>query len=44
MRYKILDQHGLNFLTLTVVERIDLFTRRAFSDMVVESLRYAIAQ
>ncbi len=26
MRYKILDQHGLNFLTLTVVEWIDLFT------------------
>jgi len=40
MRYKILDQHGLNFLTLTVVEWIDLFTRRAFADMVVESLRF----
>ncbi len=39
MRYKILDQHGLNFLTLTVVEWIDLFTRRAFADMVVESLQ-----
>ncbi|MFM9948438.1 MAG: REP-associated tyrosine transposase [Saprospiraceae bacterium] len=40
MRYKILDQHGLNFLTLTVVEWIDLFTRRAFADIVVESLRF----
>jgi len=40
MRYKILDQHGLNFLTLTVVEWIDLFTRRAFAD-IVDSLRCA---
>ncbi|MBI5913991.1 MAG: transposase [Bacteroidetes bacterium] len=40
MRYKILDQHGLNFLTLTVVEWIDLFTRKAFADIVIESLRY----
>ena len=40
MRYKILDQHGLNFLTLTVVEWIDLFTRRAFADIVLESLRF----
>lgn len=40
MRYKILDQHGLNFLTLTVVEWIDLFTRRAFADIVIDSLRW----
>ncbi len=40
MRYKILDQHGLNFLTLTVVEWIDLFTRKAFADIVIESLRF----
>jgi putative transposase len=40
MRYRILDQHGLNFLTLTVVEWIDLFTRRAFADIVIESLRW----
>ncbi len=40
MRYRILDQHGLNFLTLTVVEWIDLFTRKAFADIVIESLRW----
>jgi|GEM_PF-2249896 len=40
MRYRILDQHGLNFLTLTVVEWIDLFTRKAFAEIVIESLRW----
>lgn len=40
MRYRILDQHGLNFLTLTVVEWIDLFTRKAIADIVLDSLRW----
>jgi len=40
MRYRILGQHGLNFLTLTVVEWIDLFTRKAFAGIVIESLRW----
>ena len=40
MRYRILDQHGLNFLTLIAVEWIDLFTRKAFADIVTESLRW----
>lgn len=40
MRYKILDQNGLNFLTFTVVEWIDLFTRPAYKDIVIESLRH----
>ncbi len=38
MRYKILDQHDLNFLIRPVVEWIDLFTRRAFADMIVDSM------
>ncbi|MEM0995033.1 MAG: transposase [Bacteroidota bacterium] len=44
MRYKILDQNGLNFLTLTVVEWIDLFTRPVYSDMLIDSLRYCIKE
>jgi hypothetical protein len=27
-RYEVLDQQGLNFITLTVVEWIDVFTRK----------------
>lgn len=40
MRYKILDQNGLNFLTLTIVEWIDLFTRPVYRDIVLDSFRY----
>jgi putative transposase len=40
MRYKILDQQGMNFLTFTIVEWIDLFTRPVYCDMLLSSLRY----
>ena len=40
MRYKILDQNGLNFLTLTIVEWIDLFTRPVYAEIILDSLRH----
>ena len=40
MRYKILDQNGMNYLTLTIVEWIDLFTRPVYSDIIIESLQF----
>jgi len=40
MRYKILDQKGLNFITITVVGWIDLFTRKAICEIVLNSLTY----
>ena len=40
MRYKIYDQQGLNFLTLTIVDWIDLFTRPIYSEIILESLRF----
>jgi putative transposase len=39
-RYKILEQHGLNFLTLTVVDWVDVFTRKCYKDILLDSLRY----
>ena len=39
-RYKILDQTGLNYLTLTIVGWIDIFTRQRYRDIVIESLKY----
>lgn len=39
-RYKILDQHGLNFLTLTVVDWVDVFIRKRYKDIIIESLQY----
>lgn len=40
MRRKILDQKGLNFLTMTLVDWVDLFTRKVYCDMIIDSLAY----
>ncbi len=39
-KYRIWEQHGLNYITLTVVGWIDIFTRQRYRDIVIESLRY----
>ena len=39
-RYKILDQHGLNFVTCTVVDWVDVFIRKAYKDIIIESVDY----
>lgn len=39
-RSKVLDQFGLNYLTLTVVDWLDVFTRKKYKDIIVESLKY----
>ncbi|MCX2742681.1 transposase [Mangrovivirga sp. M17] len=36
--YKIRDQNGLYFVTFAVVEWVDVFTRKEYADIVVESL------
>jgi REP element-mobilizing transposase RayT len=40
MAYSIRDQQALYFLTFTVVGWVDIFTRPAYKDIVIESLRY----
>ena len=37
MRYKIFDQKGLNFITITVVDWVDLFTRKAICEIVLSN-------
>ncbi len=41
--YKIRDQYAVHFITFAVVEWIDVFTRRSYADIVLDSLRYCIA-
>ncbi|PTB96385.1 hypothetical protein C9994_07545 [Marivirga lumbricoides] len=41
-RYKIQDQQGCYFNTMTVVHWIDVFSRREYRDIIVESLNYCI--
>ncbi|MCL6260805.1 hypothetical protein M3O96_17010 [Aquiflexum sp. TKW24L] len=39
-KFKIRDQDKLYFVTFTVIEWIDLFTRREYRDIFLDSLRY----
>ncbi len=38
--YKIQNQSGIHFITFAVVEWVDVFTRKQYADIVVESLQY----
>ncbi len=38
--YRIQDQQACYFLTFTVVQWIDIFTRRAYAEMVIDSLQF----
>lgn len=40
MAYSIRDQQGLYFLTFTVVNWVDLFTRPLYKELVIDSLRF----
>ena len=39
-RYKIRDPEGLYFLTSTVVGWIDVFTRKAYKNIIIDSLQF----
>ena len=41
--YKIRDQYAVHFITFAVIEWVDVFTRKAYADILLESLRYCIA-
>ncbi len=41
-RYHIVDQHAAYFLTFTVVEWIDIFTRKDYKLVITDSLNYCI--
>ena len=43
-KYKILDQQGLNYLTLTTVGWVDIFTRQIYRDILLDSLRFCISK
>ena len=38
--YRVYDQHGVYFVTFTVHQWVDVFTRSAYSDLMLENLRY----
>jgi REP element-mobilizing transposase RayT len=40
--YLIRDQSKIHFITATVVDWIDVFTRKRYKDIVIDSLKYSI--
>lgn len=40
--YKIRDEYGVYYLTFAVVEWIDVFSRRIYADIVLDSLKFCI--
>lgn len=40
VRYKIRNQHGLHYLTCVIAGWVDLFTRKVYRDIVLESWRF----
>jgi putative transposase len=38
--YKIRNQNAIHFITFSVVQWVDVFTRSYYSDIVIESLKY----
>jgi putative transposase len=41
--YRIHDQQGVYFVTCTVTQWVDVFSRKEYADIVVDSLRYCQA-
>ncbi len=39
--YKISNQEGIYFVTFAVVEWVDVFTRKQYAEIVIESLKYS---
>lgn len=42
--YKIQDQNGVYFLTMTVVHWVDVFSRREHKEVIVDALNYCIQE
>jgi putative transposase len=38
--YRVYDQYGLYFVTFTVHQWVDVFSRRVYADMLLDNLRY----
>ena len=42
--YKIRNQAAIHFITFAVVEWMDVFTRKDYRDIVIESIKYCQAE
>lgn len=42
--HKIVNQNALHFMTFTVVGWIDIFTRQAYKEIIIESMKYCMKE
>jgi REP element-mobilizing transposase RayT len=42
--YQIYDQRATYFITCTIVDWVDVFTRNIYRDIVIDSLKFCIEQ
>ncbi len=42
--YQVHDQYGTYFLTFTVVDWVDIFTRNSYRDIIIGSFNYCIRE
>ena len=40
--YKIRDEYGVYYITFAVVEWVDVFSRKLYTDIVLDSLKFCI--
>lgn len=38
--YKVYDQEGIYFVTFTVHQWVDVFTRKTYVDIILDNLKY----
>ncbi len=43
-RYKITDQNAIYFLTFTVIDWVDVFTKKDYKQELVDSMNYCIKE
>ncbi len=42
--YPIKDQYNAYFITLTVIDWVDVFTRKEYKDILIDSLHYCMQE
>jgi len=42
--YQVYNQNGMYFITPTIVDWVDIFSRKIYRDIIIDSLKYCIAE
>src|SRR5690606_17013226 len=42
--YQVYDQYKIYYLTFSVVDWVDIFTRKVYKDIIIDSLKYCVSE